>query len=73
MSEARFMVCIIPTFMVLSFFFISRILQTGNLQTGPNQFVEYYFVESTLLKKFYILDLFTTNWILQTGFLQTGS
>ena len=26
--------------MVLSFFFNSRILQTGILQTGPNQFVE---------------------------------
>ena len=31
---------IIPTLMVLSFFFNSRILQTGILQTGPNQFVE---------------------------------
>ena len=44
-SEARFMLCIIPTIMVLSFFFNSRILKTGNLQsgilqTGPNQFVE---------------------------------
>ena len=29
------MLCIIPTLMVLSFFFNSRILQTG-----PNQFVE---------------------------------
>ena len=34
------MLCIIPTIMVLSFFFNSRILQTGILQTGPNQFVE---------------------------------
>ena len=47
-SEARFMLCIIPTLMVLSFFFNSRILQTGILSwfcfwfstTGPNQFVE---------------------------------
>ena len=39
-SEARFMLCIIPTLMVLSFSFNSRILQTGILQTGPNQFVE---------------------------------
>ena len=39
-SEARFMLCIIPTLMVLSFFFNSRILQTGILQTGSNQFVE---------------------------------
>ena len=34
------MLCIIPTLMVLSFFFNSRVLQTGILQTGPNQFVE---------------------------------
>ena len=34
------MLCIIPTLLVLSFFFNSRILQIGNLQTGPNQFVE---------------------------------
>ena len=34
------MLCINPTLMVLSFFFNSRILQTGILQTGPNQFVE---------------------------------
>ena len=34
------MLCIIPILMVLSFFFNSRILQTGILQTGPNQFVE---------------------------------
>ena len=34
------MLSIIPTLMVLSFFFISRILQTGILQTRPNQFVE---------------------------------
>ena len=34
------MLCIIPTLMVLSFFFNSRTLQTGILQTGPNQFVE---------------------------------
>ena len=34
------MLCIIPTLMVLSFFFNSRFLQTGILQTGPNQFVE---------------------------------
>ena len=34
------MLCIIPTLKVLSFFFNSRILQTGILQTGPNQFVE---------------------------------
>ena len=38
------MLCIIPILMVLSFpfnfFFISRSLQTGILQTGPNQFVE---------------------------------
>ena len=39
-SEARFRLCIIPTLMVLSFFFNSRILQTGILQTRPNQFVE---------------------------------
>ena len=39
-SEARFMLCIIPTLMVLSFFLNSRILQTVILQTGPNQFVE---------------------------------
>ena len=39
-SEARFMLCLIPTLMVLSFFFNSRILPTGILQTGPNQFVE---------------------------------
>ena len=38
--EARFMLSIIPTLMVLSFFFNSRILQPGILQTGPNQFVE---------------------------------
>ena len=30
-SEARFMLCIIPTLLVLSFFFNSRILQTGIL------------------------------------------
>ena len=38
------MLCIVPTLVVLSFFFNfffdSRILQTGILQTGPNQFVE---------------------------------
>ena len=34
------MLCIIPTLMVLSFFFNSRILQTGILQNGPNQFIE---------------------------------
>ena len=39
-SEAHFMLCIIPTLVVLSFFFNCRILQTGILQTGPNQFVE---------------------------------
>ena len=39
-SEARFMLSIIPTLIVLSFFFNSWILQTGILQTGPNQFVE---------------------------------
>ena len=38
--EARFMLSIILTLMVLSFFFNSRILQTGILQSGPNQFVE---------------------------------
>ena len=39
-SEARFMLTIISTLMVLSFFFNSGILQTGILQTGRNQFVE---------------------------------
>ena len=34
------MLCIIPALKVLSFFFNSRILQTGILQTEPNQFVE---------------------------------
>ena len=34
------MLSIIPTLLVLSFFFNSRILQTGILQTKPNQFVE---------------------------------
>ena len=34
------MFCIIPTLMVSSFFFNSRILQSGILQTGPNQSVE---------------------------------
>ena len=36
------MLCIIPrsALLVLSFFVNSRILQTGILQTGPNQFVE---------------------------------
>ena len=34
------MLSIIPTLTVLSFLFNSRFLQTGNLQTGPNQFVE---------------------------------
>ena len=38
------MLCIIPTITVLSFFFqfflLSRVLQTGIQQTGPNQFVE---------------------------------
>ena len=34
------MLSIIPTLLVLSFFLNSRILQTGILQTGPNQFVE---------------------------------
>ena len=35
------MLCIIPTLMVLLFFFNSRIIQTGILQAGPpNQFVE---------------------------------
>ena len=38
--ETRFMLSIIPTLMVLSFFFNSRILQPGIQQTGPNQFVE---------------------------------
>ena len=33
------MLCIIPTLLVLSFFFNSRILQTGILQTEHNQFV----------------------------------
>ena len=46
-------------FLVLLFFSNSRILQTGNLQTGPNQFVE-----SSLQEKFYKLDLT----FLQTGF-----
>ena len=34
------MLSILPTLMVLSFFFNSRILQPRILQTGPNQFVE---------------------------------
>ena len=34
------MLSIIPTKMVLSFFFNSRIQQTGIPQTGPNHFVE---------------------------------
>ena len=34
------MLCIIPTLLVLSFFFNSRFLQTVILQTGPNQFEE---------------------------------
>ena len=34
------MLCAIPTLIVLSFLFNSRILQTGILQTGPNQFLE---------------------------------
>ena len=34
------MLSIIPTLMVLSFFFNSRIPRTGILQTGSNQFVE---------------------------------
>ena len=34
------MLCINSTLTVLSFFFNSRFLQTGILQTGPNQFVE---------------------------------
>ena len=34
------MLSIIPTLIVLSFSFNSRILQTGILQTGPDQFVE---------------------------------
>ena len=34
------MLCIIPTLMVVQFFFNSRNLQTGIQQMGPNQFVE---------------------------------
>ena len=34
------MLCIIPTLMVLSLFFNSRILQTGILQTRHKRFVE---------------------------------
>ena len=34
------MLWIIPTLMVLLFFFNSRMLQSGILQTRPNQFVE---------------------------------
>ena len=34
------MTSIIPTVMALSFFFSSRILKTGILQTAPNQFVK---------------------------------
>ena len=34
------MLSLIPTLLVLSFFFNCRILQTGILQTGPNHFVE---------------------------------
>ena len=66
-SEAGFMLCIIPTLLILSFFSNSRVLQTGVLQTGPKQFVEHHIVESSLKKKHF------TNWILQTGFLQTVS
>ena len=35
--EALFMLCIIPTLMILSFFFNSRILQTGLVQFVENQ------------------------------------
>ena len=38
--EARFMVYINPSLLDLLFFLNSRILQTGILQTSPNQFVE---------------------------------
>ena len=74
-SEARFILCIIPTLLVL-LFFNSRILQTGILQTGPNQFVENQKrpvpdqkVQPVSFRpeKF---DLFTAT--LQTGILQTG-
>ena len=40
LPPTRFLLSIIPTLLVLSFFFNSRILQTGVLQTKPNQFVE---------------------------------
>ena len=67
------MLCIISTLLVLLFFFNSRILQSGILQTGPNQFAEYHFVESSLYKKnLQTGPHFSTNWILQIGFLQTG-
>ena len=39
--EARFMHCLVPILMVLSFFFNSRVLPLVFLQTGPNQFVEH--------------------------------
>ena len=39
-SEARLVLCIIPTLLVLLFSLNSKILQTGILQTGLNQFVE---------------------------------
>ena len=72
--ETRFILCIIPTLLVSLFFFNSRNLATGILQTGPNQFVENQFVESSLEKK--VLQTgphFSTNWILRTSFLQTSS
>ena len=59
----------IPTLLVSLFFFNSTILQTGILQTGPNQFVEYSLYKNNLRTGPY----FSTNWIQQTGFLQIGS
>ena len=50
-SVVRFILCIFPTLLVLLFFFNSRILQAGILQTGPHQFVENQFVEKN-----------STNW-----------
>ena len=50
------MLCIIPTLLVLSFFFNSRILQTGILQTGPNEFVEYT-AEQKYALEYQITDL----------------
>ena len=47
-SKARVILCIISTLSVLIVFFDSKILQTGILQTGPNQFVENQPVESCL-------------------------